>query len=75
MTPDRQIRVAVCGRALLSVPLPRTMPPSWKVTVPVAPTPVMVTVKVTGLPRFDVASEEVTLQLVPDLFTVRAPLT
>jgi len=64
--------VAVPLRIVL---VPRTVPPSWKVTVPVAPVSVKVAVKVTALPRFDVVVEEVTLQSVPDLFTVRVPST
>jgi hypothetical protein len=56
------LRLEVVNVALslaFSIPVPRVVPPSWKVTVPVGvpPEPVMVAVNVTAWPKTEALSE------------------
>jgi hypothetical protein len=55
---------------LVRVPVPRTVVPSLNVTVPVAPAPVTVAVKVTALPYTDGLRDDATPVVVDAVFTV-----
>src|SRR5947209_18648219 len=73
MPAARDGRPDVCSPALVSVPVPSGVAPSWKVTVPLgvpAPGAVTVTlaVKVTACPTTDGLAEELSTVVVSALF-------
>jgi hypothetical protein len=64
------VKVAVLGEPPDNTPVPRVAAPSINVTVPVAPAPAIVAVKVTELPYAAVGDDETTFVAVDALFTV-----
>jgi hypothetical protein len=68
--PTDNAEVAYVADPLLSVPVPRVVPPSLKVTVPVASDGVTVAVNVTEEPYVDGFADEVSVVVELATFTV-----